>query len=987
MLALETATLLLLMVSMATVEAQCPISLCSCSPSKENPALQVIDCRNKGFIEVPNIMVSTVPEAFYELTLAGNMITSIPNGAFSNITVNVLDLSDNRLAQISDNAFQGLESSLTILKLGGDKTATNPPSLSYTFLTSLVELLELDLRYFRLTTIDQNTFPRLTKLNALKLQTMKIQSILENGFQDKFPVLKKLEIVGNTMMGNVPVSALRFLTTLNHLTLQQNNISYVAFASFETLTNLVVLDLSHNEITTLGTDCFKGLYSKLEFLSLFLNKLDQTQLQPIYTQNWTVLEQLNIANNMVTDIPTGFFLKMQSLAYLNLNDNKLTTIKTTYFTALPSIHQIDLNYNPIAAIEDGSFSQVPTLKQLDMEHFNSINPSQRINFTTASVRGLENSLERLNLMQTLLMQDEAWKAIKTLTRLTQLVLHGSGLTAIPHLVFSDHVHLFYLDLSNNQISVVQQETLHGLQDVLQTLDLQHNRIPSIDECVLKGFNALSLLYLNDNPTHCNCTMKWLKDLNNSPPPDSYRNDVLCVTPASLVNRNLFDLNDTDLGCAGYVAPTCPDLSVTTTPAPPPTTTPVPTLPLPTLTSIITENTKDSIAISWNINDLQLISGFRVSYTSAGVTQEIPLSDKNRQSYTITSLSPDTSYRVCVHVVLTDITRAPVESCHDITTLMDLPTLTAGIASTTTTTMKLTWIISNSPLVTGFSLTYYKFGTINSQVEVPLDSSMRELTIEGLQADNKYEVCLKVLLTVSGIVIKCDIANTKIESMVGPGGKTDDTGPNGGVIAGAVVGCVVAVVIIVAILYILFIRKGSPKQPLPTVQQTSFSTAGFPTTDHARRFVKSKPAQNGGGKDIQVISSGKMDQDDASRISGGSYQFLNEGQVTLQPIPFNKRAGANGSSLDYVPPSKHKYANVGYNSSPNPPSKNKHSYTNAPQPPKGSRSVYTNDIDKRPLPTEPQKDESGFTNKGFKSEMQPNSPTSPATPNVYHEIPI
>ncbi|XP_033736163.1 slit homolog 2 protein-like [Pecten maximus] len=919
MLALKNSVVLVvLVVSMATVEAACPINLCTCFPSKDNPSLQVIDCRNKGFTQIPDIVVSTVPEAYYELTLTGNMITNIPNGAFSNITVNVLDLSNNKLAQISENAFQGLESSLTILKLGGDQTSSNPPTLSYTFLSSLVELLELELRYFRLTTIDQNTFPVLTKLNDLSLKTMKIENILSNGFQNKFPALKRLELVGNVEMGNIPVSALRFLTTLNHLVLQQNNISLVAFASFETLTNLIDLDLSHNEITILADDCFRGLYSSLEFLSLFLNRLDQSRLQSIYTKSWTNLEQLNIAHNIVTDIPAGFFTNMPNLAYLNLNFNKLTTIKTTYFTALPRIHTIDIAYNPITTIEDGSFSQVSTLEQLEIENLNTANnPSHRLNLTTASISGLENSLQKLNLLNTKVVQDEAWKAIKTLKQLNRLIMKNSGLSVIPDLVFSDHVHLAYLDLSNNQISAVRQETFHGLNHVLGTLDLQRNMITSIDECVLKDFNVLLLLYLNDNPTHCNCTMKWLKDLNTNPPPNSYINDVFCATPANLANRNLFDLTEQDLGCAGYVAPICPDLSLTTTPAPPPTTTPVPTLPLPVLTSTITENTENSITISWNSNDLRLVSGFKVSHTNAGVTQESPSLNKGEVLYMIPSLTPETPYRVCVHAILTDNTRAPVESCHDTTTLEAVPQLTAGVASTTTTTVKLTWIISSSPLITGFSLSYYKFGTSDSQVHIPLDSSLREITIEGLEPDNKYEVCLKVLLTVSRIVIQCHNANTKMDQVVNPPGEAANTGPNGGVIAGAVVGCIVAVVIIVAILYILFIRKGSPKQPLPTVQQTSFSTGAFPTTDHARRFVKSKPTQNGGGKDIQVISSGKMDPDDSSRISGGSYQFLNEGQVTLQPIPFNKMSGANGSSQDYVPPGKNKYANVGYNSSPKP----------------------------------------------------------------------
>lgn len=984
MSALKAVTVsVLLFIATITVKSACPISGCSCFPSNDNPSLQVIDCRNKGFTELPEIVVSTVPEAYYELTLKGNSITSIPDGAFLNLTLNVLDLSDNKLQQISNNAFQGLESSLTTLKLGGDRQSTNPVALSYTFLNGLVELLDLDLRYFRLTTIDGNTFPTLAKLSVLTLRSMKIQNILSSGFQNKFPVLQNLELIGNVELGNIPVTALRFLTTLNHLSLQQNNISIVAFASFETMTNLINLDLSHNEILRLEDDCFRGLYSKLEYLSLSLNRLDQNRLGPIYTNSWTSLEQLNIGLNSLTDIPPGFFTNMPNLAYINLNNNKLTSIKTTYFTDLPVIHILDLNYNPITTIEDGSFSQLTTLKHLEMEYFNNGN-NQRLNLTTATVQGLEHTLEILNLLQTKLVEEEAWKAIKALKRLTTLTMQNSGLTTIQDFVFSDHSYLSYLDLSNNQITEVRQATFHGLNNILGTLNMQYNRITAIDECVLKDFNVLLLLYLNNNPTHCNCTMKWLKDLNDDPLPNSLINEVFCASPANLATRMLFSLTDQELGCAEYVPPTCPDLSVTTTPAPPPTTTPAPTLPLPDLSSTITSTTETSITISWSSADLRLVSGFKISYTTSGVTQETQPLANDATLYMIPSLTPETTYRVCVHVILTDPSRAPVESCHDTTTLVAVPELTVGIASTTTTSVQMTWIINSSPLITGFDLTYYKFGTSVNQGPIPIDSTRREFTISGLEPDNMYELCLEVRLTVSRTVIKCETATTKVVQVT-PRSDAADTGPNAGVIAGAVVGCILAVVIIVAILYILFIRKGSPKQPLPPIQQTSFSTAGFPTTDHARRFVKTKPAQNGGGKDIQVISSGKMDPEDSSRISGGSYQFLNEGRVTLQPAPFNKMSGANGSSQDYIPPGKHKYQNVGYNNSPNPPSKSDHSYINTQQPQKGS--VYTNDIDKRPLPTEPHRDEFGFTNKGFKPEAPATSPKSPTSPNVYHEIPI
>lgn len=969
--ALQICVLIVLTVSMVTVDAVCPIINCSCSQSTVNPALQVIDCRNKGFTQVPTIPATATPGEFYELTLAGNAITSIPDAAFSNLRLHVLDLSNNKLAAVSADAFQGLEAQLTDLKLGGDQTGSDPAVISYTFLTNLTNLQNLDIRYFRQTTIDQNTFPTLSNLQALKLQSMKIQFILSTGFEDKFPALTRLEIVGNVMLNVVPVSALRFLTTLQHLSLKQNNISHITFDAFGTLQNLLELDLSHNEINNLVDNCFQGLYNKLEFLSLFLNRLDQTKLRPVYTKSWLRLEQLNIGNNMLTDIPSGFFTNMPGLAYLNLLDNKLTTVKTTYFTNLPAIHHIDISYNPIASIEDQAFAQVPTLTELDLEYLNERNPSQILSFTPSTIQGLENSLQKLNLKMSKVSQGEIWNAIKLLTKLNRLILQGSGLTGIQDLAFSRHNTLSYLDLSMNQISNVTQESFYGLQTSLLSLDLQQNDISSIDECVFKDFTALELFYLNSNPTHCDCGLKWLKDLANNASQHHYFAPLKCITPSSLVNQYLFSVTDQDLGCGGYVSPTCKDLAATTTPAPPPTTTTAPTLPLPTLTIAITNYNETSISVSWNVNDLRLIAAFKITYTTGGVTQETDQLDKGDQTRVITGLTHSTAYRVCIHIILTDNTRTPVESCDDVTTPPPLPRLTSGVVSSTTTTIKVSWSINDLNLVTGYSLVYDKFGTTtNNPTVVPVDRTKTEITIDGLDADNKYEICLNVLLRVSGTVMDCFVANTKVG--LGPSTLAPAAENNAGVIAGAVVGGVVAVVILVAILYILFIRKGKPKQPLPPIQQTTFSTAAFPqTTDHARRFIKSKPGAENGAHGIKVISSGKMDPEDSSRISGGSYQTLNEGQVQLQPIPFNSRTGANGKGQDYLPPSYH-------------------SYMNAPQPPRGNTSSYSNDINKRPLPPVLHRDEFGFTNKGFKPESlntSPASPSSPASPNIYNEIPI
>ncbi|XP_033043159.1 slit homolog 1 protein-like [Trachypithecus francoisi] len=84
----------------------CP-AMCTCSNG-------IVDCRGKGLTAIP----ANLPETMTEIRLELNGIKSIPPGAFSPYRkLRRIDLSNNQIAEIAPDAFQGLRS-LNSLHIG-----------------------------------------------------------------------------------------------------------------------------------------------------------------------------------------------------------------------------------------------------------------------------------------------------------------------------------------------------------------------------------------------------------------------------------------------------------------------------------------------------------------------------------------------------------------------------------------------------------------------------------------------------------------------------------------------------------------------------------------------------------------------------------------------------------------------------------------------------------------------------------------------------
>ncbi|CAG5119727.1 unnamed protein product, partial [Candidula unifasciata] len=214
-----------------------------------------------------------------------------------------LDLNNNPIHTIPDDAFSAVNNSLTDLRLSRTGLTGVPTALS-----TLSSLSSLDLSY-----------------NNLK-DVSEIQKITGFPFSQHLSYLS-LDSVGLTRMANL-----------------------------SNLTSLKGIYLSDNMIT----DIPAGLLPiSITSLRLYNNSLSSV---PTVIANLSMLSELELTNNVITHIEPNSF--PSSMTRLELGRNKLTIITNSTFRNLNLLSYLDVSYNPISTISPEAFSDLESLEQI-----------------------------------------------------------------------------------------------------------------------------------------------------------------------------------------------------------------------------------------------------------------------------------------------------------------------------------------------------------------------------------------------------------------------------------------------------------------------------------------------------------------------------------------------------------------------------------------------------------------------------------------------
>lgn len=133
------------------------------------------------------------------------------------------------------------------------------------------------------------------------------------------------------------------LTNLQRLYLRECRIDQIDKEALAGLTNLVELDLSHNQLIAVPSSSFTNT-PFLRDLVLAYNPLEKIHLQAF--KNTPNLVKLDLSHTQLVEIESKGLIGLESLESLKLNNNRLSTLHPGTFDPLKKLTSIELHDNP-----------------------------------------------------------------------------------------------------------------------------------------------------------------------------------------------------------------------------------------------------------------------------------------------------------------------------------------------------------------------------------------------------------------------------------------------------------------------------------------------------------------------------------------------------------------------------------------------------------------------------------------------------------------
>uniref|UniRef100_A0A3P8UF38 Toll like receptor 8 n=1 Tax=Amphiprion percula TaxID=161767 RepID=A0A3P8UF38_AMPPE len=246
------------------------------------------------------------------LNLSGNGFSAAPNGTeFSQLpNLTYLDLSFNKIDLAYDDAFNELQK-LQVLDISYNAHYFQAFGITHNlhFTKNLPVLRVLNMSH--------------NAISTLTTKQMYSQSLAELQFTHNHlgTLWKEKDGSYKTLFTN--------LTNLTLLDISHNNIAKIPINVYECLPDkLITLHISHNSLTEFAWDKLKHFY-QLQILDLSFNSLSNvTGIDSSITNTLTFLD---LSHNHIFHLDNGFIKGPKSLTTLSLSYNKLTTINQSTF--------------------------------------------------------------------------------------------------------------------------------------------------------------------------------------------------------------------------------------------------------------------------------------------------------------------------------------------------------------------------------------------------------------------------------------------------------------------------------------------------------------------------------------------------------------------------------------------------------------------------------------------------------------------------------
>ncbi|OXB53839.1 hypothetical protein ASZ78_009132, partial [Callipepla squamata] len=293
------------------------------------------------------------------------------------------------------------------------------------------------------------------------------------------------------------------------LRLNNNEFSVLeATGIFKKLPQLRKINLSNNKITDIEEGAFDGASGVNELL------LTSNRLETVRDKMFKGLESLKtlmLRSNRVSCVGNDSFTGLSSVRLLSLYDNQITTVAPGSFDTLHSLSTLNLLANPfncnchLAWLGDWLRKKriVTGNPRCQKPYFLKEIPIQDVAIQdfTCDDGNDDNSCSPLSrcpaectCLDTVVRCSN--KGLKALPKgipkdVTELYLDGNQFTLVPK-ELSNYKHLTLIDLSNNRISTLSNQSFSNMTQLL-TLILSYNRLRCIPARTFDGLKSLRLL--------------------------------------------------------------------------------------------------------------------------------------------------------------------------------------------------------------------------------------------------------------------------------------------------------------------------------------------------------------------------------------------------------------------------------------------------------------------------------------------------------------
>ncbi|XP_067622534.1 uncharacterized protein haf isoform X2 [Eurosta solidaginis] len=284
-----------------------------------------------------------------------------------------------------------------------------------------------------------------------------------------------------------------------------------------------------------------------------------------------VLRNLNLQDNLLTEVPRKAVSSLGKLNLLDLSKNLITFIPSRAFSSLSKLSTLKLNDNNVT-LDVGVFSGLEEcLKNLNLK-------GTRQRHIPESIRGLRR-LAFLDLSLNGIQELPGAGGIRTfdgLDSLYALNLERNFIQSLGETSFAGiRKTLSSLSLLNNLLSEFPVGAIHSLKE-LRVLDIGFNLFTILPEAAFRGNPSITLLALDGNPLatvpgnafahlnstlrglslggrflHCDCKLRWVAEWirkGDLQVTSRERSPQFCGSPIQFRERGFYSIQPEELLC-------------------------------------------------------------------------------------------------------------------------------------------------------------------------------------------------------------------------------------------------------------------------------------------------------------------------------------------------------------------------------------------------------------------------------------------------------